>query len=120
MVRRGGKGVLVHHMDQRRGLIHLGRLRQAEGAVHSGAVGQVIDTGGVLLAVRLGVVAAGGGELLVVGVGAPHLLQQVKGAGRGGGLIALAVVLRAAGGETQGQHGGEHKGNDFFHRVVSS
>ena len=120
MIRRGGEGVLVHHVDQGRGLIHLGCLRQTQSAVHRSAVGQVIDTGGVLLAVRLGVVAAGGGELLVIGVGVPHLFQQVKSAVGRGGLIALAVGLIAAGGETQGQRGGKHKGKDFFHSVVSS
>jgi len=37
-----------------------------------------------------------------------------------GGIAAPAVVLIAAGGEAQCQHGGKHKGNDFFHSVVSS
>jgi len=80
-------------------------------------VGKVERTGRVVHAVL--VIAAGGRELLIVGVALPDLIEDGKGIGGSARAGGLAPVLPASGGQRQGHDEGKDEGKCSFHVVGS-
>ena len=114
MERAAGERIHIHHVHERGGSVDLPCLGggKAQHILKRVGVGGRKSAGRTVALVFLGVVAAGGGKFLVVGIGVPHGFQQLQRACRG---IGALRGRRAAGAERQQQCRAERGGKDSFH-----